>query len=120
MSGETLPEYLSVSEQERGDSLGIDFEAHRALARSALRVIAGRDAMMGIYRLADSKGCSLEFWFASAEYCLTIVVNSVENQLSLLSSPMDSGGGVFCLMTVDNSENGWRKLWRLAREEISA
>jgi hypothetical protein len=37
MSAETLPEYLSVSEQERGDSLGIDVQTYRALARTVLK-----------------------------------------------------------------------------------
>jgi hypothetical protein len=117
MSVETLPDYLAISEAERGESLGIDFATYRVLARTALKTIADREAMMGIYRLAESKGCALDFWFVGAENCLTIVVNAAENQLCLLSSPMD-GGQVVGLLTVDNSEKGWRMLSRIAKNEI--
>jgi hypothetical protein len=106
--------YLSVSEEERGTSLGIDGETYRELARTALAIIKDLRLTMGLYRMEN--GCGLDIFGKSD--CLTIVVDSAENQLSLLSSPMDSGGGVFCLMTVDNSENGWRRLLKIAREEI--
>ena len=120
MTIETLPEYLSLEEDERGDSLGLDWESYRYLARTALRITAGHEAMMGIYRLANGQGCALDLWFAGATDCLTIVVNFAENQLCLLSSPMDSAAGVSCLLNADNSDKSWRKLLRLARQEIKA
>jgi hypothetical protein len=104
MTVQTLPQYLSVSQDERGDSFGLSWDDYRHLARSALAIIQEERLTMGLYRF--DQGAALDIFGESN--CLTLVVS--ENQ--------DSGAGAICLLTVDNCEEGWRKLVKLAREEI--
>jgi hypothetical protein len=115
MSVETFPEYLSIGEQERGDSLGLDFDSYRRLARTALAIIQEERLTMGLYRV---DGCAALDIFGQTN-CLTILIDSAANELSLVGCLMDVPfGNAVCLLTVENSEKGWRKLLRLAREEI--
>ena len=116
MSAETLPEYLSISQQERGDSLGIDWESYKRLARTSLAISKEDRLTMGLYRVDG--GAALDIF--GKTNCLTILIDSSANELSLFVCPMDSPfGSAVCLLTADNSEEkSWRKLLRLAREEI--
>jgi hypothetical protein len=104
MSVETLPEYLNVSQNERGGSLPIDFETYHHLARTALAIIENERLTIGLYRLADGQGCALDVFGKSN--CLTIVIQSSENRLFLYTCPMDSPfGGAVCLLKADNSDD---------------
>ena len=97
MSVETLPEYLNVSEGEQGDSLGIDFETYRHLARTALAIIREEFWTMGIYR--HSEGCGLDIF--AERICLTILVDVSENRLSLFVCPLDTPfAEALCLLQV--------------------
>ena len=104
---ETLPEYLSVAEHERGDSLGIDFENYRQLARTSLAIIEDRALTMGLYRLED--GCALDVFGRSN--CLTIIIQSAQNRLLLYTCPMDSPfGGAVCVFAGGTCPQDWSKL----------
>jgi hypothetical protein len=43
-----LPEYLSVGDDERGQSLGIDWDSYRCLASTALAIIGQNRPTMGL------------------------------------------------------------------------
>ena len=112
---ETLPEYFTPPPQERGDSLGLDFETYRRLARTSLAIIKDRPLMMGLYRLED--GCGLDIF--GKINCLTIVIDSAQDQLALFTCGMDAPfGSAVCLLSADTSEKSWRKLLRIAQREI--
>lgn len=111
----TLPEYINVAENERGTSLGIDFDSYRHLARVALAIIRQEDWTMGIYRRPE-EGCGLDIF--TEMICLSILVTAKE--VSLFTCPMDSAfGSAVCLLQAENSEKTWRRLLKLAKEEIS-
>jgi hypothetical protein len=115
MSVETLPEYLSIGEQERGDSLGLDFDSYRHLACTALAIIKEERLTMGIYKV--EAGCALDIF--GNRQCLTIEIDSAANEMSLFACPMNVPfGNAVCLLTVETSEKGWRRLLQMAREEI--
>jgi hypothetical protein len=114
MTVDTLPEYLHVSQSERGESFGIDFESYRRLATTALAIIQEESLTMGLYRVDG--GAALDIF--GRVNCLTILVDCAQKQLHLLRSPMDDGAELVCLLTADSSAPGWRKLLQIAREEI--
>jgi hypothetical protein len=115
MSAERLPEYFRPDEQERGQSLGLDDQTYRQLAKTGLAIIKGLGLTIGLYRLEE--GCGLDIF--GQTNCLTIVVDCVENQVFLAACPMD-GTEVFFLLRVENCESGWRKIRQLVRAEVTA
>jgi hypothetical protein len=115
MSTESLPDYFRPDEQECGESLGISVDNYRGLAKAVLAIIKGLRLTIGLYRLKD--GCAVDIFGESQ--CLTIAINSAENQVSLFSCHMD-GTKVFCLLRVANSETGWSQIRDFAREEVTA
>ena len=115
MSLQTLPEYINVAENERGDSLGLDFESYRHLARVALAIIREEFWTMGIYRLPE--GCGLDIF--AERNCLSILIERSENQLSLFVCPLDTPfAEAVCLLQTENCEESWRELLWIAKEEI--
>ena len=109
-----LPQYQRVGENETGGSFGIeDWETYRLLCRTALRIIEGYDATMGIYQV-DS-GCGLDFWIG--QLSLTLLIDCQENELSLFAAEMDSVR-YRTVVVSDSSPDSWRELGRVARKEI--
>ena len=76
----TLPEYINVAENERGTSLGMDFDSYRHLARVALAIIRQEDWTMGIYRRPE-EGCGLDIF--TEMICLSILVTVSKEVISI-------------------------------------
>jgi hypothetical protein len=113
----TIPNYLDVSPSERGESFGgrISIRDYRMLAHAALYATQAIDVFMGIYPLDD--GCGLDIW--SGNRCLTIQVDSKLGHLCLLLlADIDSIDDPLCILSVDNSEESWRRLAHMAGKEL--
>jgi hypothetical protein len=107
---ETLPEYLSLGKNETGTSLNISFECYRYLARTALAITKDMDRLMAVYR--NERGCVLDIFLPGC--CLSICIDSQAKALQLWTSDLDSGDPPICLLSVDDSEESWRRLKDLA------
>ena len=115
MSVAMLPNYIAVAPCERGSSFGVSFNDYRKLAGLALGITHNRDATMAIYK-PDSGGAALDIF---TEHCqLTIIVNSLRGYIGLLCSDLDSIDNPLCLLSVENCDDGWRRLGHMARKEI--
>lgn len=117
---ETLPVYFTPAPNETGGSLGIDFASYRRLAKTALALIRHRPLTLGLYRLANGEGCGLDVF--GPKKCVSILVNSTENELALFVCGMDAPfSSATCVLSAENSdERSWRRLLRLAKQEIKA
>ena len=111
----TIPSYISVAPYERGASFSVSFDDYRWLARTALSITSNLDATMGIYAIEG--GCSLDIFTEESQ--LTIQVNSTRGQISLYCADLDSTEPI-CLCAASNSDEDWKLLCSLARNEVES
>jgi hypothetical protein len=114
MTETELPEYLTEIQRESIPSLNISWEDYRALARNALRITQMVPSTMGIYKTGT--GVALDIW--SGRKCLTIRIDSDLNHICLLLAENIDSPETLCILSLDNSEDDWRRLSDLARREI--
>jgi hypothetical protein len=110
-----VPQYVSLPVHERGNSLNISWENYRLLARTCLRIIDGFSTTNAVYRLPKERGGALDIF--SDQKCLSIVIDSQEQEVSLWSCLLDSVKPE-CLVVCDSEESSWSELAELARKEL--
>jgi hypothetical protein len=113
-----LPAYLEVSRFETGRTLGLDHQTYRCLCYTALGIIEGVPGrFMGIYR-QPGRGAVLDIW--SASKLLIICTDPSANRLELFLCPdLDSPSDPACIVSISNSKEDWKRLGRIARNEIT-
>lgn len=120
MSVETLPEYLSVSQYERGENLGLSSETYFALAKSATSIIRAFSSFMAVYLKRDKEACILDIFPETKDVCLSIHIQQKEGELRLFAAGMDSPDVPTCLLTSANSKEGFEKLQETVKSYLSA
>ena len=113
MLTETVPEYLSLGQTERGASLGLSPTDYRWLAVTGLSIIEPfENALMGIYQ-PEPQTVALDIWIA--DRCQTISVDTANGTLRLFTAGLDSPEPPVLLFAgTTTSPADWRKLKDLA------
>ena len=107
-AAETVPEYLSVRQTERGASLGISRTDYRLLAVTALSIIQPfENSLMEIYQ-RQSQIVALDIWIQ--DVCLTISINTGNGTRRLFTTGLDSPEPPVLLFAGTSSPEDWRRL----------
>ena len=109
MLTETVPEYLSLGQTERGASLGLSPTDYRWLAVTGLSIIEPfENSLMAIYQ-PQPQTVALDLWIA--DLCLTVSVDTANATLRLFTAPLDScEAPVLLFAGTTSSPADWRKL----------
>ena len=113
-----IPEYLSrIPAHGVQTMLNISWDCYRQLAHAMLKIINEIETTNALYRLPQNRGCVLDIF--SSEKCLSIVIDSEEQEVSLHSCLLDSVKPECLVVFQAAEEESWRQLAILAREELS-
>ena len=108
IAAETLPEYLSLRQTERGPSLNLSPTDYRSLASTGLSIIQPfENSLMGIYQ-PQPKTVALDIWIQ--DLCLTILLDSDHRQLRLFFAHLDSFSAPVLVFAGVTSPSDWRQL----------